>query len=372
MLATLEATWSHSRGVLAKDRRLSEMSQALPWLWACLSIALSACTAKQGDFMPPDLSKVKANLAFTCQHEADRIPARDPEAEQLYRHARWLVKNNRLKQDAAVYPQIERLIRIATAYGHDKANLELRDMIAQDQAHSEDAVGEMRKLVEDLVSRNIPGGFYDMGHYIESGTLGYRQDAELALKYYRKSADLGSPEGQHLVADKLAPIDAAPDVARTMRQCSAEQGHAEAAVALGNEQLIRKDFVAALSAFQLGVAAGSDVAAGFLSGAFNGPTPANELDYMAQAKDEERVKRYEAIGDVLSRYAYLHPRVPEINDIVPLPPAKLPPWDGKLKWLEEHKANLPPPLPSEARIAEMAQAKGLDPATGRPLPRSPR
>ena len=52
---------------------------------------------------------------------------------------------------------------------------------------------------------------------------------------------------------------------------------------------------------------------------------------------------------------------------MPLPPAQLPPWDGKFQWLEAHKANVPPPLPSEERIAEMAKAKGLDPKTGRPL-----
>lgn len=28
---------------------------------------------------------------------------------------------------------------------------------------------------------------------------------------------------------------------------------------------------------------------------------------------------------------YLNPTVEDIDEIVPLPPAKLPPWDGKLK-----------------------------------------
>ena len=69
----------------------------------------------------------------------------------------------------------------------------------------------------------------------------------------------------------------------------------------------------------------------------------------------------------MSDYDYLNAKVPEIDQIVPLPPAKLPPWDGKFQWLEAHKANVPPPLPSEERIAEMAKAKGLDPKTGRPL-----
>lgn len=83
--------------------------------------------------------------------------------------------------------------------------------------------------------------------------------------------------------------------------------------------------------------------------------------------DAERVKRYYAIASFLSAYSYLNSFVPELDDIVPLPPAKLPPWNGKFKWQEEFEANIPPPLPSEARIAEMPRAKGLDPATGRPL-----
>ncbi|MGS1866876.1 DUF6396 domain-containing protein [Klebsiella pasteurii] len=74
---------------------------------------------------------------------------------------------------------------------------------------------------------------------------------------------------------------------------------------------------------------------------------------------------------MLAKYSRAHPTVPEINDIVPLPPAPLPEWDGKLKWLEEWEANIPPPKPSAALIAKLAKAKQLNPATGRPLPTSP-
>lgn len=73
----------------------------------------------------PDLPDIQIKLAFTCAYEKDRIPPRDPEADQIFKHARWLEKGNRLKEDPMLFPKIERLIRIATAYGHDKANLEL-------------------------------------------------------------------------------------------------------------------------------------------------------------------------------------------------------------------------------------------------------
>ncbi|UGA40268.1 DUF6396 domain-containing protein [Chromobacterium haemolyticum] len=84
-------------------------------------------------------------------------------------------------------------------------------------------------------------------------------------------------------------------------------------------------------------------------------------------QDDERSRRYKIISDVLSDYSYAHPKVPELDEIVPLPPAPLPAWDGKLKWLEAFKANVAPEKPSEALMSKQAAAKGLDPKTGRPL-----
>jgi hypothetical protein len=345
------------------------MNIAIRCVLISLLICLSACTAKKEFGMDENWSKVKANLAFTCAKEADVIPPRDPEADQLYKYARWLHKNNRLKDDPAEYPKIERLIRIATAYAHDKANLELRDMIAAQKAASDDSVKEMRALVNDLIQRGIPGGYYDMGHYIESGALGFKQDPELALKYYRKSADIGSPDGQFLVGDKLTDaVKNGKEVAEIgwqMYECAAQQGHAKAAAAQGERRASEEKFGEALAAFQMAAKEGYEISAFSLEKAFSGVTPDAVLFYLGQAKDEERARRYKIISDFLSDYSYLSPKVPEIDDIVPLPPAKLPPWDGKLKWLEAHKANVPPPLPTEERIAEMAKAKGLDPATGR-------
>lgn len=316
----------------------------------------------------PDLPQLRANLAFTCAYEKDHIPSRDPEADQLYQYARWLQKNNALKRNPEVLPRIERLVRIATAYGHDKANLELRNMIAKGDAYSDDPRKETIDLTEDLTKRGIPGGYYDMAGYLESG-YGVKQDEQLARKYMRKAADLGSPAAQYAIGDRLTGFQD-PTIQRigeAMWQCAAEQGHGEAAQELGIWLSGDGRYAEALKAFQLGVKAGDALSALALESGFNGPKPDDRINYLGQHKDEERVRRYEAIGHVLSLSDYLHPKVPEIDEIVPLPPAKLPPWDGKLKWVEAHKANVPPPLPSEERIVEMAKAKGLDPLTGWPL-----
>ena len=337
----------------------------------CLAL-LAGCNAKDNSMNQlPDISaNIKKQLAFTCTQEKDRIPPRDPEADQLYKHARWLVKGNILKQEPAAYAPIERLLRIATAYGHDKANIELRDMLEKSQAVSEDPVNEIIDLVQALIKRGIPAGYYDMGWYLEHG-YGVRADQELAFKYYRKSADLGSPQGQYLVGDKLSDERKnGPEIGKIgwdMLRCAGEQGHAKAANAYGTYLKITDRRPEALKYFQIAAAEGLAVAPSSLSDAFNAKTHADPTWGFGQAADAERERRYEVIEKFLSDYDYLNAKIPEIDQIVPLPPAKLPPWDGKFKWLEEHKANVPPPLPSEERIVDMAKAKGLDPKTGRPL-----
>ncbi len=333
-----------------------------------LLVVLSGCTRSDAANQLPDVpSDIKKQLAFVCTHEASRIPPRDAEADQLYRHARWLVKANVLKQDPAAYPPIERLLRIATAHGHYRANIELRSMLDKGQAHSADPMNEAIDLVQDPIKRGIPASYYDMGWYVEHG-YAVDADRELAFKYYRKAADLGNPEGHYLVGDLLndrskhGPGIAAIGLA--MQRCAADQGHAKAANEVGIDVRQKGLLPEAMEYFQLAAMAGSDQAADSLAEAF-GKNQRNPIYDLGQSIDPERQERYKKISDFLFDYSYLNAHVPELDSIVPLPPAKLPLWDGKFTWLETHKANVPPPLPTEERIAEMAKAKGLDPKTGR-------
>ncbi|MBK4717064.1 DUF6396 domain-containing protein [Tenebrionibacter intestinalis] len=75
---------------------------------------------------------------------------------------------------------------------------------------------------------------------------------------------------------------------------------------------------------------GYAIAALQLKDSFNGPVSENRSDYLALEKDPERVRRYELIQKEL-RY---HPeaRFPDIDKIVPLPPAELPAWDGTFEY----------------------------------------
>ncbi|MDW8490809.1 DUF6396 domain-containing protein, partial [Acinetobacter sp. OYA S30] len=313
------------------------------------------------------LSTINARLAFTCKHE--NIPQPSVDSEILFKYARWLQKNNQLKEDAKVDAEIERLYRIAAENGHYRANINLQNGAMRGHFHLSGA--ERLRMSQALIDAGVASGYYFVAVYLQHGAAGLQQDDEMALRYYRKAADEGNAQAQAYVGKKLSPVQMAPDIARQMLHCAAEQGEGVAANSLGNIYAIEKKYKEAIESFQLGTAAGNPGAASFLASGFNGPEPSETLDYLGLKKDQERALRYEKIWKILSDYSYASPTVPEINDIVPLPPAPLPAWDGKLKWLEERKANIPPAKPGESLIAELAKAKQLNPVTGKPLPSSP-
>ncbi|MBD8818903.1 sel1 repeat family protein, partial [Pseudomonas fluorescens] len=337
------------------------------------SLLLAACDTGSAPAYRPQsttvnpLTEIKARLAFTCIHE--QIPAPSAEADELFQYARWLQKNNLLKQDKSVDAEIERLYRIAAENGHYKANINLQNGTMRGQFMLRGA--DRLRLSQQLIEANVATGYYFIGVFLKNGSAGLKQDAAMSLRYIRKAADEGSAQAQYDVGDILAPIDIAPDVARQMRRCAAEQGHGKAAVALGVDLKIEGRYQEALEVFQMGVVAGRESAASRLDKAFRGPPSSDRLYYLNQQQDLERADRYKTIWRVLARYSYADPKVHEINEILPLPPAKLPAWNGKLQWLEARLANIPPPKPSEALIQQLAKAKLLEPATGRATPDSP-
>ncbi|MCT9825821.1 DUF6396 domain-containing protein [Pseudomonas veronii] len=337
------------------------------------SLLLAACDNGSAPTHPTQdpavnpLTEIKTKLAFTCVHE--QIPSPSAEADELFQYARWLQKNNLLKQDKAVDLEIERLYRIASENGHYKANINLQNGTMR--GHFTLSGAEHLRLSQQLIDVNVAMGYYFIGVFLKNGSAGLKQDTAMSLRYFRKAADQGSAQAQYAVGDILAPIDIAPDVARQMRRCAAEQGNGDAAIALGVDLKNESRYQEALEVFQMGVVAGHESAAGRLEEAFRGHPSSDRLYYLGQQEDLERAKRYEKIWSLLADYSYANPKVPEINDILPLPPAKLPTWDGKLQWLEARLANVPPKKPSEALIQQLAKAKLLEPTTGRPTPDSP-
>ncbi|MBR7972280.1 sel1 repeat family protein [Burkholderia vietnamiensis] len=310
----------------------------------------------------PDVSAVRFDLAFTCTHEADHLPPLDPEADALFQYARFLEKREGPKD----FNDIARYYRIAAAFGHYKANHNLQILVSSGMASSPDPEKESVDLAEQLIKAGVPSGYYDIGHYLLNG-YGVQRDAEAARRFIRKAADLGNAEAQYYVADILAPDNMAPDVAYAMFECAAGQGHGKAANNLGIIETIKQRYPSALQAFQQAAAAGDRQGALSLEDGFKGPPANDKLNYIGVAADPERVRRYSAIGKFIDANDGRNPKVPDIDKIVPLPPAKLPPWDGTFQWQKEQEAAASPQKPSSEVIDQMAKAKHLDPATGLPL-----
>jgi len=332
-------------------------------LMVLLAVLVCACTDNANPLASlPDVSAVRANLAFTCVHEADHLPSLDADADRLFQYGRFLQKQDGPKN----FNDIARYYRIAAAHGHYKANHNLQLLVSQGLADSPDAPKETVDLAVQLVNQGVPGGYYDIAHYLELG-YGLKQDTEMSLRYMRKGADMGNPDARYYVAEQLAPISNAPAIARQMRQCAAGQGHGEAASTLGIDLKTDKLYPAAQHAFQKGVAAGDSLSALALEAGFNDPPSSDQLNYMALPSDPERSRRYKLIGKFIDDNDGRNPKVPDIDKIVPLPPAKLPPWDGTFQWEKDQAAAVPPQKPSEALIDRMSKEKHLDPATGLPL-----
>jgi uncharacterized protein len=328
-----------------------------------LALLLCACSKKENQ-MPAaaDMNAVRANVAFTCTRESDHLPSLDPEANSVFLYGRHLEKSDGPKD----FNAISRYYRIAAAYGHYKANHNLQLLISEGAASSPDPERETIDLAERLVEAGVPGGYYDMGHYLELG-YGVKQDADKARRFFRKAADLGSPEAQYYVGDLLSLPDRAPEIARQMMECAADQGYGKAASYLGIDLSSNELYSQAVVAFQKGVKSGDSQSASFLGNGFKGPPPSERLYYLALPSDPERSRRYREILLFLRNNEGRNPKVPDIDKIVPLPPAKLPPWDGTFQWEKEQAAAVPPEKPSEELIDRLAKAKYLDPATGLPL-----
>lgn len=307
------------------------------------------------------LTDIKPAEAFTCAHEA--LPELPADADVLYQYAKWL----QYDQVPPGYPELEilRLYRIAAENGHYKANIELQRGALGNKFFM--GTDDRLRLSKLLIKQKIGMGYHYIGALLQKDLIKLDEDPRpVVLRYYRKAADMGSAEAQTFMGNKIRESGFAPDVAWQMWQCAADQGDSEAFVGLGWALLAQGRKPEAVIAFQRAAAAGDSTGAYLLERGFR------EHERLNLDVDLERAERYRKIYEMLSEHSDFDPEFPEIDEVVPMPPAALPAWDGKLRWLEAHLSRTPPEKPPVALINKLAKAKGLDPETGMPMPISPR
>ena len=304
-----------------------------------------------------------AALEFACKKE--ELPPLSEETQQLYNYALYHDLHNMWTGEKGdeVWNGLARYYRIAAANGDYKANVRLQYLLNTERISTDMPQTEVHNLNEELAKQLPATAYYNLYGYLDVG-YGVRTEKDGKYAYLRKAADLGSREAQYVVADMLGKINDDDTLEMRiklidqLRACASEQGLGDASEMLGLRLERKKEYPKALEAFHQGVKNGSELSASVLSEVFNNKRENKYLDDLNLKEDSERARRYKIIGDYLYEKDYLQPKVPDLDEIVPLPPAKLPKWDGKIAFQRWYEGEAPP-KPSEALMQKLANQAGL-------------
>ena len=308
-----------------------------------------------------------AALEFTCQKE--ELPPLSEETQQLYNYALYHDLHNMWTGDKGdeVWNGLARYYRIAAANGDYKANVRLQYLLNTGRISTDMPQTEVHNLNEELAKQLPATAYYNLYGYLDVG-YGVRTEKDGKYAYLRKAADLGSREAQYVIAEMLVDIEDSEEtqeafkyrleLVKQLRTCASEQGLGDASSNLGSSFKLAKKYSEAVKSYHQGVKNGDSVSALVLSYGFDRKKIKDTLSFLDIPPDDERAKRYSVIRSYLSRYDYLHPKVPDLDEIVPLPPAKLPEWDGKIAFQRWYEGEAPP-KPSEALMLKLANQAGL-------------
>ena len=319
------------------------------------------------------IEEIKKNLEFTCVHE--KRPPLSEETQQLYNYALHRDLNHMWpgQRGDGSWDELLPYYRIAAANGDYKANIRLQFLLSDGWTKVPyiEAETEVHKLYKMLHKQLPATAYYLLKGYIEDG-YGVSAPPDSELAFLRKAADMGNREAQYTLGQMISSLD--DEETREFRlklmmklyRCASEQGQGNASYWLGMFLPDYHKYDEAVRAYHQGVKNGNYLSAFILSNAFKVGKEKGNNNFLDVEADKERARRYSIIDSYLSTYEFMSPTVPDLDDIVPLPPAPLPEWDGKIafqRWVEGNE----PPKPSDELIKKLADKAGLDVKTGLPL-----
>jgi hypothetical protein len=351
----------------------SEILSSLPRIALAAIISVSSIGCK----MPNDFAKRYPRTqslplfnpyvrSFACEVQASKVPPIDSQAEAWFLEARELEGPETI-EDERDYKKIVQLTRQAAERHHWKAMLNLASLYLEKrdpQRTVEDAV----QLVEKAMLLGIPAAYDRMGVYHMNGT-GMRSDTTRAYAFLQKAAEMGNPQAMAFLADKLNVGPRSEDashwsnipIATKMLECAFGQGYGPAAYDLHYLYASPRDSTGwivgddtpetkarALKVLHQGVRHGCETCANRLSIEFGDPYDLATM--LPLYVDKSRGDRYRVLSNALG----FNPdrRFPNLDKVLPLPPADLPPWNGDRDTLLEAAMGVslkrPPPQPTAA------------------------
>jgi hypothetical protein len=298
--------------------------------------------------------------SFTCVYQDQHVPPVDPQAELLFQQALALDDPDVYYEDRD-YPKIYQLYRQAAERGHWKAMLNLASLILSSYAVPEHDPEIAVRWVEKAMKLGVPDAYDIMGAYHQNGVVP-GGGATAAYAFFQRAAEMGSPSAQTFLGYKMAGSYDNPGegfwgnlpVAMQMMECAFAQGYGDAGEKLSliyarprTEEAKRR----ALSVLHQGVKLGSAECAASIAPEFRGlglSDGSNLVGYV----DKARAERYSKIARALEHYGD-RLKLPNLDKVLPLPPAPLPKWDGNVKTLiDAAKAVTPPPKPNPGASLE--------------------
>ncbi|WP_374579934.1 tetratricopeptide repeat protein [Pseudoduganella sp.] len=335
----------------------------IPVLGACESGGMAPKNESSRDQELPLFNPHMAT--FDCQLEAERLPPIDAQADVWFREALALDSAD-IFPDRRDYKKIVWLTRQAADRKHWKAMLNLASLYIEghDPSHGvEDAV----RLVEEGMRLGVPAAHDRMGTYYSNGT-GVKGDATRAYAFWQRASEMGSPAAMAYLGKKLKATWDDPQgsfwanrpIGLKMLECAYAQGNADAAFQLALSYRnpaprapTREDRARALLVMHEGVKFGSEDCANSLQMEFGHPFDPEKM--LAPYIDKARAERYRLLGDALG----FDPsdRFPNLDKILPLPPAELPPWNGDRDTLLNAARGVSPP-PASPKPGAASQRSG--------------
>jgi TPR repeat protein len=296
--------------------------------------------------------------AFTCEHATRRAPAWSAEAQERFEEGMALT-SPALWPNERNWPRAMKLWDEAARLGHWKAAIMWIQTAQTGQgedsekgrfAMSPKEPEEVVQRVEALMRQNVAEGFYLMGVFHDTG-YGVKSSVDRAWAFWELAADMGSARAQTQIATalQLGRRDMEkPRVAEwanrkvmyEMLECAYAQGEGRGAFELGQTLNLdaeqpddpdldtKAQFARALQILHDAVKFGSEDAAGYLSSSYRSNDPLVR-PYM----DIARADRYHVLAHALWDNPDL--RFPNLDKVLPLPPALLPQWDGNPESLIE-------------------------------------
>ena len=349
----------------------------LPFFFAAviLSFSLGACKMSNDtkEVLPRNQSLPLFNphvADFICETEASKVPPIDAQAEDWFLEARAMEDPEIFVEDRD-YKKIVDLTRQAAERLHWKAMLNLASLYVEgrDPLHGEE---EAVQLVEKAMRLGIPAAYDRMGTYYANGT-GVNGDITRAYAFWQKAAQMGNPQAMGVLGEKLTAGEDHPGidmwgnipVATKMLECALAQGYGQAAFDLHYLYVVLRSSdgtanggstpetkARALKVLHEGVKFGCENCANALQIEFDHPFDLANM--FAPHIDKARGLRYGMLGDALG----FNPnrRFPNLDKILPLPPADLPPWDGQRKSLLDAAMGVrPPPAIPQPSTASLLQ-----------------